>query len=62
MFYNKEKIRDRFKELFESSLDLIYVHDLTGNFLDANENALERLGYEREEIPDLNLKDLINKD
>jgi len=62
MSYNKEKIRDKFEELFENSLDLIYVHDLKGNFLDANEITLERLGYKREEIPDISFKDLVSKD
>ena len=62
MFYNNEKIRDRFKDFFKSSLDLIYVHDFKGNFLDANEITLERLGYKREEIPDISFKDLVSKD
>ena len=53
MEYNKEEIREKFKDFFEHSLDLIYVNDLNGNFLDANEITLLTLGYEREEIPNL---------
>ncbi len=62
MKYNKEEIREEFKDLFEHSLDFIYVHDLRGNFLDANDIALKTLGYEREEIPNLNFASLIDKD
>jgi len=62
MKYNKEEIREKFKDLFENSLDLIYVNDLKGNILDANEIALKSLGYKREEIPDLSFIDLVDKE
>ncbi len=57
--YNREKIREQYKDLFKYSLDYIYVHDLRGNLLDANEHALEALGYERKEIPDISFLDLL---
>ena len=44
MDYNREKIRNKFKELFEHSLQLIYVNDLNGKFLDANDITLLTLG------------------
>ena len=61
MGYNKEEIREKFKVLFEYSLDFIFVHDLKGNFLDANEIALTALGYEREEIPNISFLNLIDE-
>lgn len=45
--YPRDKIREKFKDLFENSLDLIYVHDLRGHFLDANDIALSSLGYNK---------------
>jgi PAS domain S-box-containing protein len=57
--YNREKVRNQYKNLFEYSLDYIYVHDLRGNILDANEHALEALGFEREDIPDISFIDLL---
>lgn len=57
--YNREKVRNQYKNLFEYSLDYIYVHDLRGNILDANEHALEALGFEREDIPDMSFIDLL---
>ncbi|MFX1495146.1 MAG: PAS domain S-box protein [Promethearchaeota archaeon] len=62
MNYNKEEIREKFKDLFEHSLDLIYVNDLNGNFLDANEITLITLGYERDEIPNISFIDLLDKE
>jgi len=57
--YNKEEIRSKYRDLFEYSLDYIYVHDLKGNFLDANEITLKALEYEREEILSLNFLDVL---
>jgi len=62
MEYNKEEIREKFNDLFEHSLDFIYVNDLKGDFLDANDIALFALGYEREEIENLNFLDIVDKD
>jgi len=60
MEYDKEAVRERFKELFEYSLDLIYVNDLNGNFLDANDVTLMSLGYDREDISNLSFIDMLD--
>jgi len=62
MKYYREEIEEKYKDLFDYSLDLIYVSDLRGKFLDANDIALEILGYNREEIPNISFIDLIEKD
>ena len=62
MEYNKEEIREKFKDLFEYSLDFVFVHNLKGNFLDANEIALRTLGYEREEIPKISFINLLDEE
>jgi PAS domain S-box-containing protein len=62
MKYNKEEIREKFKDLFENSLDLIYVNDLKGNILDANDIALETLGYKRDDIPNISFIDLVDEE
>jgi PAS domain S-box-containing protein len=61
----EEKLREseeRYTSLFNRSLDCIYIHDLEGNFLDANASALELLGYSREEIPLLSFATLLSPD
>jgi PAS domain S-box-containing protein len=50
---------DRYKVLFESAGDGIYIHDFEGNILDVNEVQCSRLGYTREEYLKLNMKDII---
>ncbi len=62
MTYNRDEIRGTYKDLFDRSLDLIYVNDLTGNFLDANDLTLLTLGYEREEIPHIKFLDILEED
>ena len=61
MKLNKKEIRKKFDDLFNYSLDLIYVHDLRGNFIDANDITLDALGYTREEIPEISFNNLIDK-
>ena len=50
----------RYRALFDHSLDAVYVHDLKGNFLDANDAALSLLGYSRDEISGLSFADLLD--
>ena len=58
MIYDIEEIRSNYKDLFEYSLDLIFVNKLNGEFIDANDIALKTLGYEREDIPNYSLSDI----
>ena len=60
--YNKEEVREKYKELFEHSLDLIYVNDLNGNFLDASDLTLIALGINKEDIPNISFIDLLDRD
>jgi two-component system sensor histidine kinase UhpB len=53
---------ERYKALFDRSLDLVYITDLEGRFIDANDAALNRLGYKREEIHSLNFASLLSED
>ncbi|MFX1327162.1 MAG: PAS domain S-box protein [Promethearchaeota archaeon] len=62
MIYNREEIREKYKDLFEHSLDLIYINDLNGNFLDANDLTLIALGYDREEISNIKFTDILEQD
>jgi hypothetical protein len=57
--YNRREVREKYRNLFKYSLDYIYVHDLRGNFLDANQVALNGLGYNKDEIEDLNFGDIL---
>ncbi|HWR70148.1 MAG TPA: PAS domain S-box protein, partial [Dehalococcoidia bacterium] len=54
--------RERYRALFDRSLDCIYVHDFEGNFLDANDAALKLLGYDRDDVPQLSFATLLSED
>ncbi len=50
---------ERYRDLFENAHDLVYTHDLEGNYTSVN-NACERIsGYTREECVGMNLTHVI---
>ena len=51
---------ERYRALFNSSFELIYLHDLKGNFIDANPTALKLLGYNKEDFGSLNFSSLLD--
>lgn len=60
----EEKLRiseERYNALIDRSLDFIYTIDFEGRFIDANEAALRRFGYKREEIPSLNISSFLDE-
>jgi PAS domain S-box-containing protein len=42
---------ERYRLLFEQSRDAVYINDLSGTFIDANQATLDLLGLTREELP-----------
>lgn len=52
---------ERYMSLFERSLFGVYVHDFAGCFLDANQAALNMLGYEAEEFKQLSFVNLLDR-
>ncbi len=52
-------IREEFNPLFEFSLDFLFVYDLIGKIWDANDVAINNLGYSREEILNMSIFDFL---
>lgn len=52
----------RYKSIYDRSLLCLYIYDFEGNFLDANNAALDLLGYNREELPNINLATILDVD
>jgi PAS domain S-box-containing protein len=50
---------ERYRELFENANDIIYTHDLMGNFTSLNRSGERITGYSREEATRLNVSDVI---
>jgi PAS domain S-box-containing protein len=49
-----------YRELFEKAQDAIWVHDLDGNILTANEAAAQLVGYKFEELLNMNVKSFLD--
>ncbi len=59
----KIRLRDaeeRYNSLFDGSMDLVYICDFRGRFIDANKAALELLGYNVEDIKSLGFSSLLD--
>jgi PAS domain S-box-containing protein len=50
---------ERYRELFENANDIIYTHDLQGNFTSLNRTGERITGYSREEAALMNVADVI---
>jgi two-component system, sensor histidine kinase and response regulator len=47
----------RYRTLFDSAADAVFIHDLTGRVLDVNRVAMDRLGYSREDFLEMSPRD-----
>lgn len=50
---------ERYRNLFENTNDVVYVHDLEGNYISVNKAAEKIFGYKREQILQMNVKDIV---
>lgn len=50
----------KYRNLFESSSDGIFILDFDGNFIDVNSTAYMRLGYTKEELLSLHISKLVH--
>lgn len=53
-----DKSELKYRTLFDSSGDAIFIYDFDGKIFETNQVACDQFGYSREEIVALNLKDL----
>ncbi len=49
----------RYRELFENANEVIYTHDLAGNFTTVNQAIVQLLGYTRDETIAMNIASLV---
>jgi two-component system, cell cycle sensor histidine kinase and response regulator CckA len=52
--------QERYRALFDRSLDCVYLTDFEGRFLDANQAALDLLGYQRDDIPGISFASVLS--
>ena len=53
---------ERYRELFENANDIIYTHDLTGDFTSLNKSGERVTGYSREEALKMNIANVLAPD
>ena len=53
-----EESQEKYRNLFQHSNDGIFLHDLNGNIIEANQKVMEYFGYTKEEILSLNISQL----
>ncbi len=51
----------KYRDLWENANDILYIHDLDGNFIEVNKAGRRIFGYSVEEIKGLNIKDVIDE-
>jgi PAS domain S-box-containing protein len=51
-----------YRRLFENATDIVYEHDLQGNFTSFNRAAQKRLGYSLSDLPGLTIADVVDPD
>src|SRR5215212_11212870 len=55
----RHRIQKHYRELFENANDIIYTHDIQGNFTSLNRSGERITGYSREEASKMNVADVI---
>jgi PAS domain S-box-containing protein len=53
---------ERYRNLFENAIDGIWMHDLEGNFINANKAAIKMIGISWDELYHGNAKDFLSKE
>jgi len=48
----------KYSNLFHRSYDAVFIHDLNGKIIDANQKALDMLGFNSEDLRNMSVKDL----
>jgi PAS domain S-box-containing protein len=50
---------ERYREIFDNANDIIYTHDLNGNFISLNQTGEQLTGYSKAEVSGMNFADVV---
>lgn len=53
---------EKYRQIFENANDAIWLHDMEGEIIAANDAAAKLIGYSREELLHMNVKSLLSKE
>ena len=54
----KKESQNKYQKIFEMSNDGLFLHDVTGQIIDVNPKATELTGYSKEQLMNMNIKQL----
>ena len=57
-----QESEERYRALFDRSLEIVFILDFTGKILEANQAMVDKSGYKREELTTLTMASLISED
>jgi len=60
--YLIKESEERYRSLIEQASDAIYVNNAKGDFTQVNDSMCKMVGYSREELLTMNVRDLLNSD
>jgi PAS domain S-box-containing protein len=52
-------LKERYRDLLENAIDMVYTRDLQGNFTSVNNTAVRTLGYTRQELLRMNILEVV---
>ena len=52
-------LKDRYRDLLENAIDMVYTRDLQGNFTSVNNTMVRVLGYTRPEVLGMNIAQVV---
>jgi len=55
-------VEERYIETFEHASDSIFIYDINGKILDVNANACRLLGYKKDELNKMSLRDILSSE
>jgi len=58
----EKESEERYRSLFEQASDAIYVNNMEGDFIQVNDSMCKTVGYSREELLGMNVRDLLNEE
>ena len=57
-----KEVEERYRALFDRSLDFVFIYEFDGKFIDANNVMLDRLGYSLDELKAMSFSQVLPKD
>jgi len=58
----RKEAEKRYRAMFDNRIQMVYIHDELGRFLDANDYAIETMGLSREDIRSKSFVDFVHPD